>query len=109
MIAVTPALLGLIKTVNDKADETRVRLGTLIEPQILKSYIPNSFNQQTIKNIKAREWLRGRNAQPAKDFLDEHKISIVFILLIGIFGYLIITGKLDLTRIFGSVLPSEGV
>jgi len=107
-IAVTPTLLKLIKDVNSRADESKIYLGNLVEPQILKSYFKGTFSAATLQNMEFAAERRGFLRRPMQDFFDKNKISIVFVLLIVIVGYMILSGKVDLSRIFGGFLPGGG-
>jgi len=103
-IAVTPALLGLIKEVNKDAAEENVKQLKLINPQALSKCISQSFSQAAIENMRFSAEERGFLRRPALDALQKNKVAIAFILMAGIGVFLILSGKVDLGRIFGKYL-----
>ena len=96
-IAVTPRLLALIKEVNTKVNEDRIRLFTLIEPHILKSYIRATFSQQTIENIKFAAEQRGFLRKPLSDGLKKFAIPVMLILVVGVAIWAVLSGYIDLS------------
>lgn len=103
-IAVTPALLKLIKEVNSDASPDKVKLVTLITPQDLSTCISQSFSQSALEYMRFSAEERGFLRRPMMDALQRNKVSIVFLLLIVIAGYMVISGKIDLGRLFGKYL-----
>ena len=104
-IAVTPAFLELIKKINYNAKTDNIKLLNLVEPQILKKYFPGTFSQALIQNIKFAAERRGFLRRPVQDFLSKNAMPIGIIIIIGIIGYMVLSGKIDLARIFGGFLP----
>ena len=96
-IAVTPRLLALIKEVNTKVDEERIRFFKLVEPHILKSYIRATFSQQTIENIKFAAEQRGYLRKPLSDNLKKFAIPIMLILVVGVAIWAVLSGYIDLS------------
>ena len=105
-IAVTPALLGLIKKVNKNATGDNVKQLTLINPQSLSKCISQSFSQSALENMRFSAEERGFLRRPTLDALSKNKASIVFLLILVIGGYLLLSGRIDLDRIFGSYLEA---
>lgn len=103
-IAVTPALLELIKKVNSEASADKVKQITLITPQALSTCISQSFSQSALEYMRFSAEERGFLRRPVMDLLQKNKVSIVFLLLLVIGGYMIMSGKVDLSRIFGDYL-----
>ena len=103
-VAVTPALLALIKKVNSKANPEKVKQINLITPQALSTCISQSFSQSALEYMRFSAEERGFLRKPLSDALQKNKVSIVFLILLVVGGYMIITGKVDLSRIFGKYL-----
>lgn len=103
-VAVTPALLALIKEVNSEASADKVKQITLITPQALSTCISQSFSQSALEYMRFSAEERGFLRRPVMDLLQKNKVSIVFLLLLVIGGYMIMSGKVDLGRIFGDYL-----
>ena len=103
-IAVTPALLGLIKEVNSEAVADKVKQVTLITPQALSTCISQSFSQSALEYMRFSAEERGFLRRPVMDMLQKNKVSIVFLLLLVIGGYMIMSGKVDIGSIFGDYL-----
>lgn len=108
-VAVTPALLELIKKVNQKASPDKVKQITLITPQTLSTCISQSFSQSALEYMRFSAEERGFLRRPLMDALQKNKVSIVLLMIIVIAGYMIITGKIDMTRIFGKYLGDATV
>jgi len=105
-IAVSPELLGLIQAVDSRVTENgRVYQGDLVDPQILKSYFKGTFSAITLSNMEYAAERRGFLRRPMQDFLSKNALPIGMILIVIIVGYMFISGKIDIARIFGGVLP----
>ena len=105
-IAVTPELLGLIQAVDSRVkDDKGVYQGDLVDPQILKSYFKGTFSAATIANMEFAAERRGFLRRPMQDFIQKNALPIGIILVVLIIGYMLISGKIDLSSILGGVLP----
>lgn len=107
-IAVTPELLGLIQAVDTwviGTDKSEIYQGDLVDPQILKSYFKGTFSAITLSNMEYAAERRGFLRRPMQDFLSKNALPIGMILIVIIVGYMFISGKIDIARIFGGVLP----
>jgi hypothetical protein len=98
-IAVTSALLGLINDVNEHAKSDNIYQGSLVTPQILKSYFKGTFSGSTLKNIEFAAEQRGYMRRPVQDFIKKNAIPLGFILIIVVFGYLYFSGKIHIPNI----------
>lgn len=105
-IAVTPELLGLIQAVDNQVTEkSEINQGDLVDPQILKSYFKGTFSATTLTNMEFAAERRGFLRRPMQDFLSKNALPLGMILIVVIIGYMLISGKIDIARIFGGVLP----
>lgn len=103
-IAVTPKFLKLVKHLNDNVDEKKIYHIDLVDPQKLQNYFKGTFNMGMIRNITFAAEQRGFLRRPMQDFLGKNKFTIVFLLIIVLGGYMILSGKIDLGRIFGKYM-----
>ena len=105
-IAVSPELLGLIQKVDSRVTEKNViNQGDLVNPQILKTYFKGTFSASTLSNMEFAAERRGFLRRPMQDFLSKNALPLGMILIVVIIGYMLISGKIDIARIFGGVLP----
>ena len=105
-IAVSPELLGLIQKVDSRVTEKSViNQGDLVNPQILKTYFKGTFSASTLSNMEFAAERRGFLRRPMQDFLSKNALPLGMILIVVIIGYMLISGKIDIARIFGGVLP----
>jgi len=105
-IAVTPQLLALIKEVDMKADENRIRFFQLVQPHILKSYIRATFSQQTIENIKFAAEQRGYLRKPLSDGIKKFALPVMLILVVGVAIWAVLSGYIDLSA-YGIGVPKS--
>ena len=97
-VAVTPALLAIIKKVSRRRRVDEVKKVELLDPRTLKVYMPKTFSRSLIESIKLENQREGYLRRPLEDKLKKFGIPFIVIIVL-IIGALVLTGEIDLNSL----------